>query len=647
MRQNMTNTTKTILMLLLGLMMVMPADAQRRNTRGKKKNSQVVHLIDMWGGAGYSGMVNAYNEQAAAPYYDGQMNTKFIGGGGGLIGVGYEMRYKKFMFNVGPEFRIFSSRDNLVFDGQYNIQQPDYTEMMQHYRFTDLRENQVVGQIMVPILAGANFGKYYFLGGVKLGYTVLGSWRQRGNLTTSVTDQMAIEEWTDVPSHYLVTETALAEHPLYKGEAKGKNPFGFDATLSAEFGINIDEFLSEDWRTQNMEKKYPWHMRVGLFVDYGLNNMNVRRGDTPLLAAIPTTAAEGSMWADPTAVSTGSIHQSDWAEGRLNSLLVGAKFTASLQLNKPLPPKAPNPYMVIRLMNARTGEPIDGVGARAEIINKAKPKKITKKAPNQKGFLVQRAAPGDYMVSMFKEGYLPADPMDVLLLPEVNNNLKGRLDTLLCYMTPLPRFSCTVRDWKTNALIPATLEFEDVMTGRGITVAYQDTANIPVSVVLPLGGEYRVKISAPMHTTETFAIGQQTIDDIFREYHLAPLERRRTYIVKNLFFATLQTRILPQSEAALQKLYEFLAENPEVRIRITGHTDWVGTDEDNQKLSEGRSASVKQSMVDRGIDPSRIETDGKGESMPIDTNSTEAGRQNNRRVEITVLNADSDVEFEN
>ena len=45
-------------------------------------------------------------------------------------------------------------------------------------------------------------------------------------------------------------------------------------------------------------------------------------------------------------------------------------------------------------------------------------------------------------------------------------------------------------------------------------------------------------------------------------------------------------------------------------------------------------------MIDRGIDPSRLETNGKGESEPIDTNDTEEGRQNNRRVQITVLNAD-------
>ena len=83
-----------------------------------------------------------------------------------------------------------------------------------------------------------------------------------------------------------------------------------------------------------------------------------------------------------------------------------------------------------------------------------------------------------------------------------------------------------------------------------------------------------------------------------------------------------------------------LSENPDVRILITGHTDSQGADMYNQVLSEKRAASVKAEMVKRGIAADRIETNGKGESEPIDTNDTEEGRQNNRRVQITVLNGE-------
>ena len=87
----------------------------------------------------------------------------------------------------------------------------------------------------------------------------------------------------------------------------------------------------------------------------------------------------------------------------------------------------------------------------------------------------------------------------------------------------------------------------------------------------------------------------------------------------------------------MEELYQALVDNPEMNILIIGHTDNVGTDTYNQKLSEGRAKSVRNEMVRRGIDPDRIEWKGMGESQPITTNDTEEGRATNRRVEIKIL----------
>lgn len=116
-----------------------------------------------------------------------------------------------------------------------------------------------------------------------------------------------------------------------------------------------------------------------------------------------------------------------------------------------------------------------------------------------------------------------------------------------------------------------------------------------------------------------------------------PVKTGEVFIMKNLHFATNRTRILSSSEEALDMLYQHLAKNPELRIRIIGHTDNVGKDNANQKLSEGRANAVKKELEERGIAPERIEAEGRGESQPIDTNETEEGRQNNRRVEIEIL----------
>ncbi|ANY15600.1 outer membrane protein OmpA [Bordetella pseudohinzii] len=72
-------------------------------------------------------------------------------------------------------------------------------------------------------------------------------------------------------------------------------------------------------------------------------------------------------------------------------------------------------------------------------------------------------------------------------------------------------------------------------------------------------------------------------------------------------------------------------------IIAVGHTDSIGTEAYNQKLSERRAASVKAYLVSKGIDPNRIYTEGKGELQPVATNKTAEGRARNRRVEVEIV----------
>ncbi|MBR3565984.1 MAG: OmpA family protein [Paludibacteraceae bacterium] len=121
------------------------------------------------------------------------------------------------------------------------------------------------------------------------------------------------------------------------------------------------------------------------------------------------------------------------------------------------------------------------------------------------------------------------------------------------------------------------------------------------------------------------------------KFELQPLKKGTTYIIRNLYFDTNATTIQERSEESLKELFSFLNDNKDVRIKLIGHTDSVGKDEDNQILSEGRAQSVMQEMIERGIDPERLEAEGRGETEPIDTNDTEEGRQNNRRVVVEIL----------
>jgi outer membrane protein OmpA-like peptidoglycan-associated protein len=96
----------------------------------------------------------------------------------------------------------------------------------------------------------------------------------------------------------------------------------------------------------------------------------------------------------------------------------------------------------------------------------------------------------------------------------------------------------------------------------------------------------------------------------------------------------------PASDAILEAVRSVLAAHPELRkIRVDGHTDNRGGASFNKKLSEGRAASVKAWLVSHGIDPARVVSEGFGQAQPLDTNRTDDGRRNNRRVEFTIVDA--------
>jgi OOP family OmpA-OmpF porin len=105
--------------------------------------------------------------------------------------------------------------------------------------------------------------------------------------------------------------------------------------------------------------------------------------------------------------------------------------------------------------------------------------------------------------------------------------------------------------------------------------------------------------------------------------------------IQNLEFETGKSSIKPSSYASLNRVAELLKAKG-FSLKLAGHTDNVGTEANNMRLSKDRAESVKQYLVDRGANPSRIEATGYGESQPIASNKTAAGRQKNRRVEFTL-----------
>ncbi|MEJ2422869.1 MAG: OmpA family protein [Candidatus Thiodiazotropha sp.] len=113
-------------------------------------------------------------------------------------------------------------------------------------------------------------------------------------------------------------------------------------------------------------------------------------------------------------------------------------------------------------------------------------------------------------------------------------------------------------------------------------------------------------------------------------------ERGMVITLGDVLFSFGKTDLLPGAMNTIDKLAKFLAEYPNKTVLIEGHTDNIGSEEYNQKLSEQRALAVKNALIQVGVDASRIDTVGLGESSPITDNSTEAGRLKNRRVEIVI-----------
>jgi outer membrane protein OmpA-like peptidoglycan-associated protein len=84
----------------------------------------------------------------------------------------------------------------------------------------------------------------------------------------------------------------------------------------------------------------------------------------------------------------------------------------------------------------------------------------------------------------------------------------------------------------------------------------------------------------------------------------------------------------------LNDVVNILKANPTMKLSIDGHTDNVGKPDKNQVLSQSRADAVKNYLVSKGVDASRLASSGHGQDLPIASNKTAAGRQKNRRVEL-------------
>lgn len=169
---------------------------------------------------------------------------------------------------------------------------------------------------------------------------------------------------------------------------------------------------------------------------------------------------------------------------------------------------------------------------------------------------------------------------------------------------------------------------------------------------VPMGKTFQILAQKPGYQSDRKTLNFKKSDIYFKAFHinlaLKPLEEGATIDLNTIYFQKSTAVILPESFEELDYLSEILTQNKSLVISIEGHTDNQGGKSALKKLSKERAEVIKKHLIKNGgITKNRIVAQGFGDSQPLNDNSSEALRQQNRRVEIKVIRIEADIEGEN
>ena len=588
--------------------------------------TEVVSLFNIGAKVGYAAMMDKMSSNLSSVSRPGQLESEYVyqsltGGAGAGLSATYELEYGAFRFETGLDFTWLNSRSDYGFaltrsNNYYPAE--GATPIHQTYTYTtdDLREVRNVGYIGLPVMFGAQFNRYFFMLGAKVGYGLFGNYSQRGLYDITVLDEEILEPYgmgiVDVPQAAADNRKLSMRQP--------------SVSVCAEFGIDLDEWIQAQPDKKSKKRVKPGerlpfgrehiHYKVSAFAEYGVLNTNNPTGAMPL-------TFNGKNDYSPQATNS-MLALSDT---KLNNLFVGLKFTVQFEVPgktaRPVPP--PPSYTTIHIVDAATGETLNG--AAVEIINTKNYRPAMKQKVLAQGTARQRTNVGNYAITAQAEHYYVENVAYSIVEPGTTTAMEIR-------MRRMPLFRVSVADKETGAVVPARVEIRPRGAQQAAYTLTTDSVNGASNAYLADTAAYTLHIAQVGY--EEYEAPIAHIGDSMHVV-LTPIKKGEVFVMRNLHFATNKTRILSSSEEALEALYSYLERNPEIRIKIMGHTDNVGKDAANQRLSEGRANAVRADLIKRGIDETRIEAEGYGETRPIDTNDTEEGRQNNRRVEVEVL----------
>ncbi|WP_257455789.1 OmpA family protein [Archangium lipolyticum] len=283
------------------------------------------------------------------------------------------------------------------------------------------------------------------------------------------------------------------------------------------------------------------------------------------------------------------------------------------------------------VLDAKTRQPLPGV--LVAMVDSALPPVASD--PRDGRFLTYSLPSGPVKLAVRKEGYLPLEKEVVLKAGETAT-------VELALVAEVKPATLNLAITSKRKPVSATLAFLGGPEPR--QVAFSDGNAASHKLQLP-AGLYRVEVTAPGFLAQTR--GVQVADGASLElaFDLEPepkqwqvkRENDKLELLQPVRFAEGKATLLPESHPLLSQVMDLVVRTGIKRIRVEAHTDNQGNKETNLTLSKDRARAVADHLVKAGLDPSRIESEGFGDSRPIAPNLTPKGRELNRRVEIVIL----------
>ena len=196
-----------------------------------------------------------------------------------------------------------------------------------------------------------------------------------------------------------------------------------------------------------------------------------------------------------------------------------------------------------------------------------------------------------------------------------------------------------VFDAETKEPLSAIVEVIDARTSKLVAIVRSDEGTGAFKIPMADFGRYTLEVRKEgyLYSSEELIIPSSTTRQVIEKtVYLDKIRVNQAIILKNIFFDTGKSTLKPASMTEIDRVYRLMSDNPTMEIEISGHTDNVGSEVSNKKLSLARANVVVQELVKRGISPSRMTSAGYGFDKPIAPNTTADGRAQNRRTEFKV-----------